>query len=293
MHEKNWPKIVTISGNRPEIIKLSELVKSLDTISHNEFVYTGQHYSQNMSDDFLAELGVRVDCNLNSYTSDLDVLVTNITRYLSKSLPTYVIVYGDTNSSLAGAIAARNMNRKLIHLEAGLRCFDLTMMEELNRMKIDSLSDYLFAPTELNKMFLKFENHPEENIFVTGNLVVDVCEKYRHKFIPKADVLPSKYILLTLHRQENVDYPKNLEILIRLLSKITYPIIFPIHPRTRKNLISYGLHLPPNVIEIDPVGYSEFLFLLQNSILAMTDSGGLQEEVCHSEETLHYSAWFD
>jgi UDP-N-acetylglucosamine 2-epimerase (non-hydrolysing) len=278
MYKSIGPKIVIIAGNRPEIIKLSELVKSLDNVSQNEVVYTGQHYSQNMSDTFLKELGVRVNCNLNSYTSQLDILVRGIENYLSKSLPTHVLVYGDTNSSLAGAIAARNTNCKLIHLEAGLRCFDQTMTEELNRIKIDSLSTYHFAPTELNRVFLKFENFPDENISVTGNLIVDVCQKYSRNLVPRANFLPSKYILLTLHRQENVDDPKNLKILMTLLSKIEYPIVFPVHPRTRRNLTRYNLHLPANVLEIDPVGYREFLSLIQNSILAMTDSGGLQEE---------------
>ena len=272
-------KIVTIAGNRPEIIKLSELVKSFDNGFQNLFVYSGQHYSKNMSDDFFKELDVKVDFNLNCCTSNLVVLTKNIKDFLLKLSPKCVILYGDTNTSLSAAIAAKMINCKIIHVEAGLRCFDQTIVEEKNRIKIDSISDYLFAPTELNKVFLKFENIPEDKIEVTGNLIVDVCKKYSYGTAPTIiNDLPKEYLLLTMHRQENVDDVRRLRILVDLLAKLNYTIVFPIHPRTRNNLNIHGINLPSNVIAIDPIGYSQFLHLLNNSSLVLTDSGGVQEE---------------
>jgi len=273
------PTVVTIAGNRPEIIKLSEFVKSSDDGYQNLFVYSGQHYSKNMSDDFFNELGVKTDYNLRCCTSDPYILTKNIKDFLLKVSPKCVILYGDTNTTLSAAMAARMINCKIIHVEAGLRCFDHTLIEERNRIKIDSISDYLFAPTELSKVFLKYENIPEDRITVTGNLIVDVCKKYAEE-TPSSIVngLPKQYLLLTMHRQENVDDPIRLRILADLLSKLDYTIVFPIHPRTKNNLNIHGVNLPSNVVTIDPVGYSQFLYLLNNSSLVMTDSGGVQEE---------------
>ena len=168
--------LVTIAGNRPEIIKLSELIKSFDRYKH-AFLYTGQHYSQNMKDIFFDDLKVKPDYDLRADTSDVDALKDAITKFLRITNPAYVIVYGDTNSSLAGALAAKDINCKLIHIEAGLRSFDMSMLEERNRIYIDSISDYLLVPTELSKIFLKYENI-ENNVFITGNLIVDICRKF-------------------------------------------------------------------------------------------------------------------
>jgi len=273
------PKVVTIAGNRPEIIKLSELVKSFDEGIDNVFVYSGQHYSKNMSDDFFKELDVKVDYNLGCSTSNPNVLTQSIESFLNKVAPNCVILYGDTNTTLSAALAASKIKCKIVHVEAGLRCFDQTLVEERNRIKIDSISDHLFAPTELNKVFLKFENIPEDKIMVTGNLIVDVCKKYSKRSDSTLQVGElENYLLLTMHRQENVDNPRRLRVIVDLLSKMNYPIVFPIHPRTRNNLKIHKIDLPPNVITIDPVGYSQFLFLLNNSSLVMTDSGGVQEE---------------
>jgi UDP-N-acetylglucosamine 2-epimerase len=270
---------VTIAGNRPEIIKLSELVKMLDYNFKSAFVYTGQHYSSNMKDIFLDELGVKFDYDLKSNTSDVDTLRNNIRKVLQQTHPKYVIVYGDTNTTLAGALAAKDENCKLIHIEAGLRCFDQSRIEERNRIYVDSISDYFLAPTELSKTFLKYESKNDNQIFVTGNLVVDVCKKFSGMVSHgRKDDLPSEYILLTLHRAELVDDPDMLKKLPAFLSQIRYEIIFPMHPRTRKSLEKYNIHLPSNVILIDAVGYSDFLALLKNCKIVLTDSGGVQEE---------------
>jgi UDP-N-acetylglucosamine 2-epimerase len=232
-----------------------------------------------MSTDFFDEMGVNIDHNLNCNTSNPSILANTIRDFLIKASPEYVILYGDTNTTLGAALAARMTNCKIIHVEAGLRCFDQTLPEERNRIKIDSISDYLFAPTELSKVFLKFEGISEEKITVTGNLVVDVCKKYSRNWKSNMNFdIPQKYFLLTMHRQENVDDPRRLSVLSELLSRLDYPIVFPIHPRTKNNLKKYEINLPSNVTMIDPVGYSQFLYLLNNSTLVMTDSGGVQEE---------------
>jgi UDP-N-acetylglucosamine 2-epimerase (non-hydrolysing) len=272
--------VVTIAGNRPEIIKMSELVKLLNYSYRNKFVYTGQHFSANMRDVFLDELGITFDYDLRSNTSDILVLRENIRRLLQQIQPRYVIVYGDTNSTVAGALAAKDCGCKLFHIEAGLRCFDLSKPEERNRIQVDAISDYYLAPTELSKLFLKYESVPEERIFVTGNLITDVCKKFYQsiKDNKRKSDLPAEYILLTLHRPALVDNPAMLKRLSRFLSNITYKIIFPIHPRTKISLARYGITLPDNVKVIDALGYSEFLSLMKDALIILTDSGGVQEE---------------
>jgi UDP-N-acetylglucosamine 2-epimerase (non-hydrolysing) len=277
--EKNLVDIVTIAGTRPEIIKLADLVQLLHDRGKHALIYTGQHYSDNMKSIFFDELKIKPDYDLRCDTSDVATLKKNMLRFLREIKPQYILVYGDTNSSLAGSLAAKEVGSTLVHVEAGLRCFDLSVPEERARIQIDSTSDYLFPPTELAKTFLSYEEI-EKNVTVTGNLVVDVCKrlaKIADEYGRHYD-LPDKYLLLTMHRQENVDEPDRLEMLIKHLSGIDQKIVFPIHPRTKSNLARYGLNLPPNVIATEPAGYLEFLYLLKNCSLVMTDSGGVQEE---------------
>lgn len=270
--------IVTIAGTRPEIIKLSELVQLLEGQHNHALLYTGQHYSDNMKNIFFDELKIKPDYDLRCDTSDVNTLKENMVKWLQEVRPPYVLVYGDTNSSLAGTLAAKEVGSTLVHIEAGLRCFDLSVPEERARIQIDSASDYLFPPTELARTFLSYEQI-EENVFVTGNLVVDVCRRLA-KAADKhgRQDLPGDYLLLTMHRQENVDDPARLEMLGKQLAGIRHNIVFPIHPRTKNNLAKYGITLPENVITIEPAGYLEFLYLLKNCLLVMTDSGGVQEE---------------
>jgi len=274
--EKN-ADIVTIAGTRPEIIKLSELVQLLGEQNH-ALLYTGQHYSDNMKSIFFDELQIKPDYDLRCDTSDVNRLRESMLKVLREIKPLYVLVYGDTNSSLAGALAAKEVGSTLVHIEAGLRCFDLNVPEENARIQIDSISDYLFPPTELARTFLKYEQI-EDNVFVTGNLVVDVCKRLSKVADEHGRKdLPSDYLLLTMHRQENVDEPARLEMLVKHLAAIKHKIVFPIHPRTKNSLAKYGMSLPPNVTAIEPAGYLEFLYLLKNCKLVMTDSGGVQEE---------------
>ena len=272
-------KIITIAGTRPEIIKLSGLIPILNNKYDHELLYTGQHYSTNMKDIFFDELNLQPKYDLESNTSEIRILKDNILKLLRTIKPAYVIVYGDTNSSMAGSQAAKEIGSTLIHIEAGVRDFDIAVPEEVIRLQIDSISDYLFCPSEFCMTVLKYENIPGKT-YLTGNLIVDVCKRLSElpaeKFI---DVdIEGEYILLTLHRPENCDDFQRLKMLKKHLESLRYKVIFPVHPRTMKNLNKYGINLPSNVQCIEPASYLTFLHLLRNCKIVLTDSGGVQEE---------------
>jgi UDP-N-acetylglucosamine 2-epimerase (non-hydrolysing) len=272
--------IVTIAGTRPEIIKLAELVKLLnDSRDDHALLYTGQHYSDKMRGVFFEELGIKPDYDLMCESSDVPTLAHKMRQFLETVKPSIVLIYGDTNSSLAGAQAAKQVGCRIVHIEAGLRCFDMLVPEEKARMEIDSISDFLFPPTELAETFLRYERI-EDNVFTTGNLIVDVCKRLSRVADTPSDNqnVPSDYLLLTMHRQENVDNPERLQMLCKHLAGIKHKIVFPIHPRTKNNLSKFGISLPQNVITVEPAGYIEFLRLLKNCRAVLTDSGGVQEE---------------
>lgn len=274
-------KFCTIVGTRPEIIKLSVLVPLLDKKYDHLFVYTGQHYSPTMRDVFFDELGVRQpDYNLNAHSSDYSKLEEELYLCLEKENPSYTLVYGDTNSTLAGARVVKKLNSKLIHLEAGLRSFDLRMPEEKNRIFVDKVSDYLLTPTILTKTFLEYEGH--KNIHIVGNPVVDACKTYLPRALERKTKdnleLDDEFLLITIHRQENVDNPYVLQELVRHLSELKEQCVFPIHPRTERRLKEYGIIVPKNIKAVEPLGYFDFLNLLYHCSVVLTDSGGVQEE---------------
>ena len=269
--------IVTVAGTRPEIIKLSEFIRLFDGKEHG-LLYTGQHFSPKMKDVFLEQLGILPDIDLQCGTSDVSVLKENIIKTLKKACPSHIIVYGDTNSSMAASLAAQELGSKLIHIEAGVRDFDLAVPEEGTRIKIDAMSDYLLAPSDFCKMCLKYEQ-VRGRVDVTGNLIVDVCKKLsRIATKPDGLILPENFVLLTMHRPENVDDPIKLNLLKKHLSQVDSKVVFPIHPRTQASMKKHGISFSSNVIAIEPVGYLEFLFLLNNCRVVLTDSGGVQEE---------------
>ncbi len=269
--------LVTVGGNRPEIIKLSEFIKSNETNYKNFFLYSGQHYSPNMKDVFFQDLDIKFDHDLCCDTSNVTVLRESIRSFLKKMHPRCVIVYGDTATTVAGALAAKDLRLKLIHLEAGLRCFNTAFVEERNRIHVDSLSDYLLPPTKLHELFLTYENLPGK-IYTKGNLIVDVCKKFSELSDWPRNDIPSEYILLTLHKPDSVEAPTTLKQISKLLSKIKYKVIFPVHPRTKNSLSRNQIELPSNVKVIDATGYKDFIALLKNCLIVMTDSGGVQEE---------------
>ena len=265
-------KLISIFGTRPEIIKMAPLIPLLDKEFEHKFIFTSQHYSENMMDVFFRELGVRKPDNfLNVKDSNLDKLQTAIHKELRRHGAEWVITYGDTNSTLAAARAAKSLGKKVIHIEAGLRAYDSRLPEEKNRIEIDNISSTLLAPSLLAKKQLE-EEGITENIYVVGNLVVDSVRKF---YVPK----PRKetYVLVTAHRQENVDDLPRLSKILKALSQFP-KVIFPVHPRTKKRLEEFSLHFPKNVELTDPVGYKEFLSLLGGAQLVLTDSGGVQEE---------------
>ncbi|ACX72738.1 UDP-N-acetylglucosamine 2-epimerase [Methanocaldococcus vulcanius M7] len=294
-------KFSIILGTRPEIIKLSPIIRVLERINIDwHIIHTNQHYSENMDRVFFEELDLpKARYNLNigsgSHGEQTGKMLIGIEKVLLKEKPDVVIVQGDTNTVLAGALTASKLKIDVAHVEAGLRSFDRNMPEEINRILTDHISSYLFAPTEMAKNNLLDEGIGESKIFVVGNTIVDATlqnlkiaeknEKVKDFF---NDIVDGAYFLLTLHRAENVDDKKRLKNIIDGLSIISEiydkEIIFPIHPRTKKRLEEFNLFdkLKSNkkIKIIDPVGYLEFLMLEKNAKLILTDSGGVQEEAC-------------
>jgi UDP-GlcNAc3NAcA epimerase len=279
MNANKGVKVVTVAGTRPEIIKLANIVPLLRKHFEHAFMYTGQHYSPNMKDIFFDNLGIVPDYDFKCNTSDINTLKDSMVPTLQKIDPEYVIVYGDTNSSMAAALAADQINSKIIHIEAGVRDFDYAVPEEPLRIKIDEMSQYLFAPSQFCTTVLTYENI-NGSVFFTGNLIVDVCRRLSElsKNLPPRKDIPEEYLLLTIHRPENADNPHNLKQLCKHLQSVKYKIVFPVHPRTRQNLMKYNIQLPSNIVPIEAVGYVDFLSLLEGCRLVLTDSGGVQEE---------------
>ncbi len=275
-------KLVTVIGTRPEIIKMSRLIPLLDNGFDNTLLYTNQHYSVEMSEIFFKELGVRKpDCFLDIKSSDVDTLTSSIHKTLEGLNPDYVVLYGDTNSTLAAARSAKRLGLKIIHIEAGLRCYDNRVPEEKNRVETDSISHVFFTPTELTKGFLEKEGI-KNGVYVVGNTIVDACLNYLKK-ADKSNIvnklgLDDEFILFTAHRQENVDDPSRLNKIVESLDMLNKTVVYPIHPRTKNMLKKFNIELPKKVITIDPVGYFDFLKLLKECALVLTDSGGVQEE---------------
>lgn len=301
-------KLAIIFGTRPEIIKLSPIIKlCLKTRVPFFCVHTGQHFSYEMDEIFFTELGLpgpEYKLNIKSKApfrqgDHTGRMLIELEKILLKEMPYCIVVQGDTNTVLAAALTAEKISTtesytgfhiRIAHVESGLRSFDRSMPEETNRFIVDHLSDYLFVPTQKAKDQLLKEGVPKNWVYVTGNTIVDAVKnslrfaKNKSKILKNLKLQKRKYILLTLHRQENVDSRKifaNLLKGIALVSQKTrLPIIFPIHPRTLKRLSIFGLRLPAGIISIKPVGFLDFLWLEANARLIMTDSGGAQEEAC-------------
>lgn len=287
-------KIAFIIGTRPEIIKMAPIIdevqkRALDYI----IIHTGQHYDQKMSEQFFRDLKLphphyNIGVGSNSHGKQTAQMLEGIEKILLSENPDVVLIEGDTNAVLAGAIASSKLNLTLGHVEAGLRSFDKTMPEEINRTVADVCSTLFFVPTEESALNLLFEGITSQNIFITGNSVVDSCIRNlkiakKHSSLNSNLDLQGDILTLTLHRAENVDYPQRLRnILEALLELEEMNIIFPVHPRTEKNLKKYGFHdilnQAKHIQMIKPIAYLQFLLLLSNSKLVMTDSGGIQEE---------------
>lgn len=287
-------KIVDIVGARPQFIKASAIWKAYQHFPNSDIepvmVHTGQHYDKQMSDVFFSELGIpaplyNLGISHSRHGAMTGRMLESIERILIKQKPDWVIVYGDTNSTLAGALAAKKLNIAIAHVEAGLRSFNQKMPEETNRILVDHCSDLLFTPTREATEQCRKEGIAKDRVIEVGDVMVDVLERYRHiepLHFPVEDMDGSEpYVLVTIHRASNTDSVKVLKKIIKMLSKVAdkYPIVWPCHPRTKKKLEEFSLIPPHNKIDVvNPVGYLSMVQLMQRSAFVITDSGGLQKE---------------
>lgn len=288
-------KVISVVGARPNFMKVAPVHKAFKNYSseiEHLICHTGQHYDEKMSKVFFDELELpKPDFYLGvgsaSHAEQTAKVMIEFEKVLIKEKPDMIIVFGDVNSTVACSLTAIKLGIKVSHVEAGLRSFDRTMPEEINRLLTDQISDYLFVTEESGIKNLENEGISNEKVFLTGNVMIDSLVYY----LPKADqsdilqchgLKENSYVLVTLHRPSNVDSKEYLRELIDLLNEISKErkLIFPIHPRTKNNMKTFKLDglLGSNVILTDPVGYIDFLCLTKNSELIITDSGGIQEE---------------
>jgi UDP-N-acetylglucosamine 2-epimerase (non-hydrolysing) len=290
-------RIVTIIGTRPEIIKMAPVVKALDGLDHEHIlVHSGQHYDLVMDRIFFRDMDLREpdhQFELKEQPPHLQVATTMRQVSGVTDDADLVVVHGDTNTTVAGALLAKKQGRPLAHVEAGIRSFDKTMSEEINRIIADQLSDLLFAPTPTARDNLRAEN-VDRGVHVVGNSVIDALVQNLPIAEAKSDVLSRLgvrrrgYVLLTFHRAENVDSKESLaralEAFEAAADEAGLPIIFAIHPRTTKRLQEFGLEARAKGLSalrrIEPTGYLDMLVLEKEAALVLTDSGGLQEESC-------------
>ncbi len=281
-------KIVTIVGARPQFIKCAPVSKMLRKSFKEILIHTGQHYDNNMSDIFFNELGIpKPDYNLevgeNTQVSQLSRMLERIESVIRIEKPELVITYGDTTSTLAGAMCAAKMDIKCAHIEAGLRSFNKIMPEEINRIVSDHISNFLFAPSQTAVKNLEREGIIEK-VFNTGDVMFDATlinyefAKQNSRILKQLGLSNGKYYFLTLHRPYNVDNIEILSEILYALGSINQTIIFPVHPRTKARILDFNLNVEKNIITIEPIGYLDSLVLQKNAIKIITDSGGVQKE---------------
>lgn len=281
-------KIITIVGARPQFIKAAPVSKTLRTEHEEIIIHTGQHYDANMSDIFFNELKIpRPDYNLEIGSGSHGMMTGRMLEKLEeiylKEKPDFVLVYGDTNSTLAGALAASKLLIPVIHIEAGLRSFNKAMPEEQNRILTDHISDLLLVPTEdaiknLTNEGIKKGIHNVGDVMYDAVLMFKEIAKSKSGLLKELDVNSGEYILTTIHRAENTNDINRLRNMIEALNESREKIILPLHPRTKKFIEGYGLNFNENIKVIDPIGYLEMLMLEENSKMIVTDSGGVQKE---------------
>ena len=291
-------KIVTVIGARPQFIKAAAVSRRLRQECTEVLVHTGQHYDANMSDIFFEELNIpRPDYNLGigsgSHAVQTAEMLVGIEQVLQNEQPDYLMVYGDTNSTLAGALAASKILIPVIHIEAGLRSFNRAMPEEQNRILTDHLSEILFCPTDIAVSNLSNEGIIK-NVYQTGDVMCDAVlyyskemEKHSHQyFLDRLNVLYGRTIdkldtwyIATIHRAENTDSVYKIREILNAFEDFEAPVIFPVHPRTRPlvdSLVAGNMY--ENIIFVEPMGYLDMLFFTKEAVKAVTDSGGLQKE---------------
>jgi UDP-GlcNAc3NAcA epimerase len=272
-------KVFSVVGNRPQFVKAAPTSVALRERGIDEIVlHTGQHYDRELSQVFFAELGLEEPrYALDLRTADVTEMRTAIAGPLREEAPDWVLVYGDTNSTLAGALAGSEAGVSLAHVEAGLRSGDLSMPEERNRIEVDRLSTLLFAPDERSRDQLAAEGVPGRTE-VVGDVMSDATRLFEPIARKRVDpVVDEPYDVLTIHREANTE-PERLRRLIESLNATGRTLVFPVHPRTRKALDEHGIELEPQIRQLAPVGYLEMLALVAGARAVVTDSGGLQKE---------------
>lgn len=288
-------KIVTIIGARPQFIKAASLSAKMANQDQMQeiIVHTGQHFDQNMSDIFFDELNIpapkyNLGINSLSHGAMTGRMLEKIETIVLDEKPDWLLVYGDTNSTLAGALAAQKLHIPVAHVEAGLRSYNDRMPEEINRVLTDRLSSKLFCPTENAKANLLREGIPDKRITITGDIMQDSVNLFKQFATPPEFDIPERFILGTLHRQENTDDKQRLHEIISAYNAIgaTMPIVLPLHPRTKKILANTpDVHPDPaKIIMLPPVSYWKMLWLLNQAALVITDSGGLQKEAYFNQK---------
>lgn len=290
-------KILSVVGARPNFMKIASIARAVDewnasaspAIEH-VIVHTGQHYDEKMSKLFFEELGIpkpkhNLEVGSGSHAVQTAEIIKRIETVLLSERPDWVVVVGDVNSTIAAALVASKLGQKIAHVEAGLRSFDRSMPEEVNRVLTDAISDILFVTERSGIENLLKEGVPREKILFVGNVMIDTLLAHleKAKGLPVLEGLGLKqgsYGVLTLHRPSNVDDSAVLKGIMGAISEFSksMPVLFPVHPRTRKRISESGIGLSDNIILTEPFGYLEFLKLLADSRLVLTDSGGIQEE---------------
>lgn len=282
-------KVVTVVGARPQFIKAATVSRAFAQRGVDELlVHTGQHYDADMSDVFFDQMGIpkphyHLGVGGGKHGAMTGRQLEKVEDVLLKERPDWVLVYGDTNSTLAGALAAAKLNIPVAHVEAGLRSFNRRMPEEINRVMTDHVADILFAPTETAKANLMREGIPEHMTHIVGDVMFDAALFYSGRarmpeWFSGKERLADGFVLCTIHRAENADDPGRLRSILEGLATSELPVVLPLHPRTKARLAELELTPPANMHLVDPVGYLEMVWLEMNCSVVATDSGGVQKE---------------
>ncbi|ESP86900.1 non-hydrolyzing UDP-N-acetylglucosamine 2-epimerase [Candidatus Halobonum tyrrellensis] len=290
------PVVCIVLGTRPELVKLAPVIRACERRGVDySLVHTGQHYSRALDGVFFDDLSIpepdhHLGVGSGSHAEQTGEMIEAVEAVVADEDPEIVVVQGDTNSSLAGGVVASKLPTTLAHVEAGLRSYDREMPEEVNRVLVDHVADSLLAPTERARENLRAEGLPDERIVVTGNTVVDAVREHARVAADRSTVLDDvgveagEFLLLTAHRQENVDDPDRfgrlLEGVARYADRVGLPVVYPVHPRAAERIESSGVDVPDAIRTVEPLRYLDFLRLEDDAALVFTDSGGVQEEAC-------------